>query len=325
MDGIGKADIHIHTYYSGYSNLGLLKFPESVTTPEKQVDCARKHGMDVICITDHNAVRGGFAAQRYAKRFDDIEVVVGDEIMTADGELIGYDLNEYIEPFLSVEETADLIKEQGGLTVAPHPFSFHVNGLGEKLFDIDLDAMEVINGGHPDRYSNPFAQKVVERFPDRWAAVSSSDSHSNYTMGYNWTEFEGSTADELRRAILARTTVPRGVPAPVLGNVQWSYEVALGGQKLMYRSLKKRLVPADGNALIDKVLSLNDLKKATAIFAGILYCMPPVSFLATTLSTSFLGIKAKKMNAHAEERLEGISDLLETLDLQTRDGDGDDR
>lgn len=302
-----------------------MKFPESVTSPEKQVDRARRNGMNVICITDHNAVNGAFKAQKYAKQFDDIDVVVGNEIMTNDGEIIGFGLTEDVKSFMTIEETVDAIRDQGALTIAPHPFSFHVHGLKEKIFDIDLDAFEVINGGHPDLYSNHFAQMVMDRFPGRWAPISASDGHSNFTVGYNWTEFEGSTADELRRAILARTTVPRGVPAPVLGNVQWSYEVALGGQKLMYRSLKKRLVPTDGNALIDKVLSLNDLKKATAIFAGILYCMPPVSFLATTLSTSFLGIKAKKMNARAEERLEGIAALLEALDLQTRDGDGDDR
>ncbi len=310
MDGVGRADLHIHTYYSGFTELGILRFPESVTTPEQQVDNARRHGLDVICITDHNAVAGGFVAQSYARRFDDIEVVVGNEIMTADGELIGYDLTENIRPHLSVEETADLIHEQGGLTVAPHPFSFHVRGLGERAFDIDLDALEVINGGHPDRYSNSFAQAVAARFPGRWAETSSSDSHSGYTMGYNWTEFEGSTADELRKAILGRSTVPRGEPAPVLGNVQWSYEVAIGGQKLMYRALRNRLMPIDDNALIDKVLSLTDLKRVTAVLGGLLYCVPPVSFVATALSTAFLGRGARRMNAGRDERLDAIAELL---------------
>lgn len=185
MDRIGKADTHVHTYYSGFSQLGVMKFPESTTSPEKQVDRARKNGMDVLCITDHNEVAGGFIAQKYAKGFDDIEVVVGDEIMTSDGEIIGMGLTEYIKPLMTIEETVDIIREQGALTIAPHPFSFHVHGLKERIFDIDLDAFEVINGGHPDKYSNHFAQMVMDRFPGRWAPISASDGHSNFTVGYN--------------------------------------------------------------------------------------------------------------------------------------------
>ena len=86
---MGKADTHIHTEYSGFSYLGVMKFPESVTSPEQQVDKARKNGMDVLGITDHDETRGAFIGQAYAKRFDDIEVIVGEEVTTADGEVIG--------------------------------------------------------------------------------------------------------------------------------------------------------------------------------------------------------------------------------------------
>ena len=47
---MGRADTHLHTEYSGYSNLGVMKFPESVTSPAQQVDKGRRNGMDVIAI-----------------------------------------------------------------------------------------------------------------------------------------------------------------------------------------------------------------------------------------------------------------------------------
>lgn len=233
MEGpMGKADTHVHCNYSGYSTLGILKFPESVIPPEKQVDDARRRGIDVLAITDHNETAGAFIAQKYAARFGDIDVIVGDEIMTDEGEVIGLWLSETPRKFMSPEETVDVIHEQGGLAIAPHPFSVHVDGLQEKIFDLPIEGFETINGGHPDSYSNRFADRIMRAHPGRWAALSGSDAHSLFTAGYNWTEFRGTTEGEFRRAILHKETVPVGVPAPVLTQVQWSMEVVKGGQNL---------------------------------------------------------------------------------------------
>ncbi len=106
MDEImGKADTHVHCNYSGFNHLGILKFPESVITAETQVDDARRRGLSVLAITDHNDTAGAFIAQKYARQFDDIEVIVGDEIMTDQGEVIGLWLPETPKMFTSPEET----------------------------------------------------------------------------------------------------------------------------------------------------------------------------------------------------------------------------
>ena len=310
MDRIGRADTHVHTEYSGISKLGFLHFPESVTKPEEQVDRARSNGLDVLCITDHDETAGAFIAKRYAQQFDDIEVVVGEEITTADGEIIGLFLTEKIDPDLSVEETVDIIREQGGLTIAPHPFSFHVFGLKEKILNIDLDGFEVLNGGHPDKYSNHLAQLVMQKYPKKWASIAGSDGHSEFTVGHAWTEFEGNTADDLRRSILNKTTAPKGRTTPVLGEVQWSLEVVLGGQKLMYRSLRGRLPNIEDHSLINKINELSDLKKATGIIGGMMYLLPPVSFIATLASTTYLKYGAKKMFKDIQTRIENIDDII---------------
>ncbi len=311
---MGKADTHLHTQYSGFSKLGIMKFPESVISPETQVDMGRKNGMDVIAITDHDESRAGFLAQEYAKKFDDIEVIVGEEVMTKDGEVIGLFLNERVPSMMTVEETIDNIRSQGGLVIAPHPFSFHVYGLKDKTVALDIDGFETINGGHPDPYSNRFAKLVMDRYPKRWAEISGSDAHSIYTSGYNWTEFEGTTAEDFRKSVLNRTTKAMGVPAPVLGQVQWSIEVALGGAKLLRKALKGELEQKEDDHLVEKILSISDLKKVTGIFSAYAYATPWMSGLATVLSTEYLNIGARKMIKKIPERLAEIDRIIKEYD-----------
>ncbi len=311
---MGKADTHLHTQYSGFSKLGVMKFPESVLSPAMQVDKGRKNGMDVIAITDHDETAAAFIAQEYAKKFDDIEVIVGEEVTTHDGEVIGLFLTERIPEDLPIEETVDIIREQGGLVIAPHPFSYHVFGLKEQILTLDIDGFETINGGHPDKYSNKFAKMVMDRYPKRWAEISGSDAHSVYTSGYNWTEFEGTTAEDLRKSILNRTTKAAGVPAPVLGQVQWSIEVALGGAKRMRKALFGKLEQVPNDHLIEKILSVNDLKKVTGIFAAYAYATPWMSGLATALSTAWLARGAKRMEKEIPQRLAEIDRIIKEYD-----------
>lgn len=150
----------------------------------------------------------------------------------------------------------------------------------------------------------------MKRHPSRWAATSGSDAHSLFTAGYNWTEFEGRTAEDFRRAILRKTTVPVGVPAPVLGQVQWSMEVVWGGQKLMYRSLRGNLPEVENSTLIRKINSLPDIRKATGIVAGFAYQMPITTMLATFLSVSFIKKRAKKAMKHIDERMAAIDRII---------------
>ncbi|MDD2626383.1 MAG: PHP-associated domain-containing protein [Candidatus Methanomethylophilus sp.] len=316
MERMGRADTHVHTYYSGFNMLGALRFPESVAPPSLQVDTARRNGMDVLCITDHNETAGGFVAQKYARKFDDIQVVVGDEVMTNGGEVIGLWLNERLPLGLSPAEAVDRIHEQGGLAIAPHPFSVHVAGMQEKIFDLPLEGFETINGGHPDRYSNHFAREIMDRYPGRWADLSGSDAHSKFTTGYNWTEFPGRTADEFRKAILEKKTVPMGMPAPVLTQVEWSMDVVWGGQKLMYRALRHKLNPMEDNRLYAKIISISDLKKATGLVGGFFYNFPPITMLATLLSVRYLRKLAKQALKEEQQRLGKIDAIIAERDAR---------
>ena len=91
----------------------FLKFPESASNPEDVVKIAKQVGLSVLCITDHNSIAGALKAAEYAKDDPDIEVVIGEEVSTRDGEVIGLFLTEEIPMDLSAEKTIFRIRKQG--------------------------------------------------------------------------------------------------------------------------------------------------------------------------------------------------------------------
>lgn len=301
-----KADTHVHTLYSGIGSYGALKFPESVTRPEEMVDHARTKGLNVLCITDHDSIGGALVAQEYAKRFDDIEVVVGEEVSTADGEIIGLWLTEEIPPGLSVEETIDRIRSQGGITIAPHPFSFHVPALGDKVFELDLDGIETLNGGHIDKYSNKMAQEVHNKYSGRWAEIGSSDGHSTSTVGYSWTEFEGEGAEGLRQAILEKRTIPCGKPVPIDKGMLWSMEVVLSAGWMIFKSLFGRLKPDPTNPLVGRIERIDPAKKLVAVLGASIYILPPFPFVARIAANRRLNSRASILLDNIVEKLKEV-------------------
>ena len=103
-----KADLHIHTAYS----------PDSVTSLQQVIAHCRKNEINCVAVTDHNSILGALKLREMAP----LTVIVGEEIMTRSGEIIGYFLDEEIPARLPAEEVVRRIKAQGGLVCIPHPF-----------------------------------------------------------------------------------------------------------------------------------------------------------------------------------------------------------
>jgi predicted metal-dependent phosphoesterase TrpH len=129
-----------------------------------------------ITITDHDTISGARAMAAAAG--PGLKVIVGEEVSTTGGHLIGLFLHEEIEPGLSPRQTALEIKRQGGLVVIPHPFNWMFGcGLCGRLAEvIDLaDAVEVCNAQNfwsvPNLRAERFAR--VHKFP----AVVGVDIH----------------------------------------------------------------------------------------------------------------------------------------------------
>jgi predicted metal-dependent phosphoesterase TrpH len=131
-----RVDMHSHTMWSG----------DSTTTPEELEQAVVESGIDVLCVTDHNAVRG---AQQLAGRLP-CRVVIGEELRTHAGEIIGLFLTEHVPFGVSPREAAEQIRHQGGIVYIPHPFDPLRRNLAEpalvELAQAGLvDAVEAFN------------------------------------------------------------------------------------------------------------------------------------------------------------------------------------
>ncbi|HEY9246857.1 MAG TPA: PHP domain-containing protein, partial [Candidatus Methanoperedens sp.] len=222
---MGVADIHTHSMYSGFSRYSCLSYPDSVSTPRTLVRVAEKLGLDILCITDHNSIKGGIEARKYNKEL----VVVGEEISSKDGEIIGLFLQETIKPGLGAEETIELIREQDGIAIAPHPFSAHCSCLGHKVRELDLDGIEVFNAVHRDGYSNAIALERSKGF----ATLGGSDAHASFMIGNGYTLFKGSSQEEMRDAIKRKETSYGGEVTPLWDFVSYSIRVAYQSSKII--------------------------------------------------------------------------------------------
>lgn len=129
-----KYDLHIH---SKYSFDGFL-------SPEKIVKFAQKRGLSGIAVTDHDTIKGGLETKKYED--EDFKVIIGSEVSTSKGEVIGLYLSEEIKSN-HFHEVIDEIKSQDGIVVVPHPFdvmrrsTFHI----EKKDTGNINSIEVFN------------------------------------------------------------------------------------------------------------------------------------------------------------------------------------
>ena len=104
-----KYDLHSHSKYSS----------DGILNPEKIVKVARKRGLSGIAVTDHDTIKGGLEAKKY--EYDDFKVIIGSEVMTNKGEIIGLFLSEKVKSN-NFYDVIDEIRAQNGLIVVPHPF-----------------------------------------------------------------------------------------------------------------------------------------------------------------------------------------------------------
>jgi hypothetical protein len=177
-----KADLHTHTYFS----------PDTLTSPKKYVQTCLKRRINCVAVNDHNDIGGALAVQKLAS----LRVIIGEEVKSSEGEIIGLFLQEEVPGGLSPEETVRRIKEQGGLVCIPHPFD---RFRGERLAEAALrrilpqvDIIEALNARTTLRVDN---QRAVRFAQEHDLAMSAgSDAHSAWELGQACVEmpdFEG--------------------------------------------------------------------------------------------------------------------------------------
>jgi predicted metal-dependent phosphoesterase TrpH len=206
----GRADLHIHTLASDGTASVVEVLAQAVAA-----------GLQVIAITDHERIDSALAARALAvDKGMPLEVVVGEEISTRGGHLLGLFLTEPIRPWRSLRASIAAVHDQGGLAIPAHPlFPYPLCAQGPVLRRLLADPDPRF---HPDALEafNPTTLGRGQRRVDAFiathglAGIGCSDAHAVEAIGQGYTMFPGRTAEELRVAILERRTGWDGVFHP---------------------------------------------------------------------------------------------------------------
>jgi predicted metal-dependent phosphoesterase TrpH len=195
------ADFHCHTRFSR----------DSILREETFIRKAIERGLTHVCVTNHNNVEGAVAVRDKVAELgleSKLTVILGEEVSTADGEMVGIFLTKTIPRGLSANETADEIHRQGGLVSIPHPFDpfrqSHIKpGPLLKLAEAGkIDAVEVFNS----RITIPRHNEEAAEFAARHGipGIACSDSHSAFEVAMCFNALPPfSSAEELRAGLPA--------------------------------------------------------------------------------------------------------------------------
>lgn len=202
LSGASRADLHIHTMAS-----------DGTASVSQVLAQAEEVGLDIIAITDHDRIDAAQAAQQMALTNGlHVQVVIGEEISTLQGHLLGLFLHERVRPLHSLRRTIAEIHEQGGIAIPahplfPHPLCAQEGAIRGAANDRDPacrpDGLETYN---PTIFGTSPRRRVGRLAADLGlATLGSSDAHVLSAIGRVWTTFPGSSPEALRDAILART------------------------------------------------------------------------------------------------------------------------
>lgn len=178
-----KLDLHCHSEASSDCRTPIHAFP----------DLLRARGISVQAITDHNEIWGGVALRtlvRARSLDDELTIIVGEEVSTREGELIGLFLTERIPAGLSPEETAAEIKRQGGLVLLPHGFDpLKRHRLRPEARERIAEMIDIV-----ESFNARISRGRYNREAAAWATTrglplsGGSDAHTEDQIGDAWSE-----------------------------------------------------------------------------------------------------------------------------------------
>ncbi len=198
-------DFHVHTVYS----------PDSLTTPQKLLAVCRRKKIDRVVISDHNTIRGALAA----KELDPDRVIIGEEIMTTEGEILAAFVQEEIPAGLTPQETIARLKAQDAFIGISHPFDIRRKGhwRTDQLQNIlqHIDAIEIFNARCTLPYFNRQAQQFARQH--NLLGTHGSDAHTAFEVGRGALYLPPfDDANTLRAALQQAISAPLQLSSPLV-------------------------------------------------------------------------------------------------------------
>lgn len=166
-----RVEFHCHTIYSH----------DSLVRPEQLLAACQRKGIDRVVITDHNTIAGA----RRCQQIDPQRVIVGEEILTQQGELLAAYVKEEVPAGLEPKDAIQRLRNQGAFISVSHPFDVMRKGHWEvqELLEIIplVDAIETFNA----RCYLPVYNTQAQKFAVMHALLGTagSDAHAIFELG----------------------------------------------------------------------------------------------------------------------------------------------
>ena len=188
-----KLDLHVHSKFSF----------DCIMEPKTILSVARKRGLTGVAIVDHNTVKGGLEALK--SRPEGLLVIVGCEVLTTKGDVIGLFLDEDIKS-RDFFEVTDEIRAQGGMSILPHPCR---HSTPDKSTLKIVDAIEGFNA-RSSNSSNAKALRIAAE--NQLPLTGGSDAHFYLSIGHGYTELDKDASDchELKKKLVRREVMIGG-------------------------------------------------------------------------------------------------------------------
>ncbi len=165
-----KIDLHTHSILS----------PDGGLSENDYKSLFQHKALNVIAVTDHNSLK---YAQQLQKKLGN-KIIVGEEVCSKQGEIIGLFLTDEIPAGLTAAETVKQIKKQNGVVCIPHPFETVRQGISKNVLDEiieDVDLIEVFNGRSLQTNMRKFALDATREYAK--VGVANSDAHCRLGIG----------------------------------------------------------------------------------------------------------------------------------------------
>lgn len=177
-------DLHLHTrQYSDDSFIDI----------EEAVERALEMGMNGLCITDHESNGAREMIDYLSKKYNCL-IIVGVEILTYEGDIVCYGLDELPAEKLHAKELIEIVNKRGGVSISAHPYRTNNRGMEDNLYTIEgLAGVEVLNGSTIEENN---CKALIAAQKRGFSCVGASDAHVMEKIGKFATKFTSAIRSE---------------------------------------------------------------------------------------------------------------------------------